>query len=250
MFRGYVLNLVITIVLFVEKTNWTISYLYCLIVGSPILSLSNCSLSLIGLELDCAMNDSWNNSLHCHYKNLSLLNKCEVLNKLLAVGFFDVFDWNRHILLPFRRIVQSRQARSTPYPLTANSTNGDSTAKTAQATSVTRTTELQKSYKRILNNDSLFTTESEDDNSVTGESRELNVDRICGGDNTEKNDGLMQKADCATWKTNHTTPTSEDFVVIGNTTNSLTPTHDGSGNNLTINNKEKSLVWIENYTFK
>lgn len=165
-------------------------------LGSAIYSLLNCSLSLIGLELDNAMIDPSNNS--AYHQTQFLLNDCKVLNTLLTVGSFDIFDWSRHILLPFRRIEQSkRQARSTLYPLTAKINNifPSVTSKTEQFTDIARLKESQKSYNRILNNDSLFMTESEEDNSTADESSELNEDRICKGNKIGKANCSVLKVD-------------------------------------------------------
>ena len=191
-------------------------------VGSAIPSLLNCSLSLIGLELDNATIQDGNNSVYD--QKPSLLNESKVLNKLLAVGSFDIFDWSRHILLPFRRIVQSKgHTRSTPYPLTAKITNISSslTSRTAQFTDIARTKESQKTYNRILNNDSLFMTESEEDNSTADESSEVNEDKILRGNTMEAADRSVPKFDKGNGETIQVNSTYESNLNIDSLSNTM-----------------------------
>lgn len=130
---------------------------------STIFSLLNCSLSLIGLESDATMNKY---SASCDSKAALLTRTDKVLFKLLSVDFFEIFDWSRHILLPFpHRERTKQQARATPYPLTATKDED-----------VTNTKLSQKSYRRIMNNDSLLMTES-DDNTTADESGELHENK-------------------------------------------------------------------------
>ena len=188
--------------------------------GSAIHSLLNCSLSLFGLELDNATIEAGNSIVYD--QRPSLLNEPKVLNKLLAVGSFDIFDWSRHILLPFRRIVQSKgHARSTPYPLTAkiNNISSSITPRTAQFTDPARTKESQKTYNRILNNDSLFMTESEEDNSTADESSEQNEDRILRGNTMETADRSVPKLDKGNAETIQVKPTYEGNLNIDSLSN-------------------------------
>ena len=144
--------------------------------GSAIYSLLHCSLSLIGLELDTAMAHICN--IARKRESISLLDNYKVLNKLLSDGFFDLFDCNRHILLPFRQVVHAkRHARSTPYPLTIKIDNSDSniTSTTAQRSDASRTEKSKRNYRRIINNDSLLMAESED-NSTADEGCQNNTE--------------------------------------------------------------------------
>ena len=148
-------------------------------------SLLHCTLPLMGLD---AMAQTCKKAAAANNMSL-ILNNCDVLSKLFQLGcLLDVFDWNRHSLLPFpQRIVHlKRQARSTLYLLTASSTNNDCDGDSQSTDSSTsahqvivkaRTKVLEKGYKRIiLNNDSLFMTASEEDNSASEE--------VCGGELT------------------------------------------------------------------
>ena len=216
-------------------------------------SLLNCTLSLIGLELDNTMIDSPSNS-NC-YQGQTLLNDFNVMKKLLAVRLFDIFDWSRHILLPFRRIVHSNvRARSTTYPLTAKTNIRDSTlpSKTPQFTDVTKTKESRKSYKRILNSNSLFMTESEEDKSTSDESGELIENRNCGGvTNVNKDDSQQQiNDDCvATTKINSIT---KSYIAINDLSNDIqsaqVQTKNKKDKRLSNKNAKRALEILSDYT--
>ena len=131
-------------------------------LGSATFSLLNCSLSPIGLKFD---NSTTNSSISLNAKHEHFLSTKEVMSNLLSVDSFHIFDWSRHILLPFHRIKsQNRKARTTHYPLTAKNNIENSTSFLERLGSdMSGSNYSRDTYRRIKNNDSLFMTESEDD---------------------------------------------------------------------------------------
>ena len=147
-------------------------------LGSTIFSLLNCSLSLIGLESDTTMIKHPNNN---DSKDAMLTRTDKNLFKLLNTDYFEIFDWSRHILLPFSYTEHSkRQARSTPYPLTSKNNNEG----------MKETEFSPKSYKRIIINDSLLMTES-DENTTADESGELQEKKSCKEKIKSTNGGML-----------------------------------------------------------
>ena len=142
---------------------------------SETFSLLHCSLSPIGIKYNDSLISTLNGGENSH--NLRMM-KDDFLFKLLSVNFFEVFDWSRHILLPFHMTKNpKRKSRAIHYPLTAiiNKENSTSLVTKRDIQDLAELKSSRSSYRRIKNNDSFLLTES--DENLTPDESELLSDR-------------------------------------------------------------------------